>query len=197
MTGTDRVVDFATITRAATTPGKLPKGLEPGLSESIVAVCDGPTFPNGCHVCEVEIDRDTGETEIVGYWVVEDVGRMINPQIVKGQVHGGVMQGVGQALTETIVYDADNGQILTGSFMDYAMPRAEDAPSFVIRSAEVLAKNNPYGIKGAGEGGTVGALPATMNAVCDALSPLGIKTFDMPATPQRVWAAIASVDSTR
>jgi carbon-monoxide dehydrogenase large subunit len=188
--GTDRTIDFAAIGRAASTPGKLPKGIEPGFSESIVAVCDGPTFPNGCHVCEIEIDRDTGAVEIVGYWVVEDVGRALNPMIVHGQVHGGVMQGAGQALSEIVVYDSDSGQTITGSFMDYAMPRAEDAPPFVIESGDVPSRNNPYGIKGAGEGGTVGALPAVMNAVCDALAPLGIRQFDMPATPQRLWAAI-------
>ena len=162
-----------------------------GLMEGAALAPDGATFPNGCHVCEVEIDPDTGVTEIVGYWVVDDVGVVVNPLIVKGQIHGGIVQGAGQALLENVAYDPETGQMLSGSFMDYSMPRASDYPSFTIKSHEVPAKTNPLGIKGAGEAGTVGALPATMNAVVDALRPLGIRTIDMPATPQRIWKAIA------
>ena len=149
----------------------------------------GPTFPNGCHICEVEIDPDTGVTNPLGYWVVEDVGRMINPLIVKGQIHGGVVQGLGQALAEQIVFDS-SGQLQTGSFMDYAMPRASDVCNIEVVSHEVLIQTNALGIKGAGEGGTVGALPAVMNAICNALQQVGVNHLDMPATPERVWRAL-------
>ena len=119
---------------------------------------------------------------------------MLNPLMVKGQVHGGVVQGAGQALMEQVIYDRDSGQLLTGSFMDYTMPRADDFPSFEVLSHEVPSANNPFGFKGAGEAGTVGALPAVMNAVCDALKPLGIRHLDMPATAERVWRAIQSAE---
>ena len=149
----------------------------------------GPTFPSGCHICEVEIDPETGELETIGYWVCEDVGRSINPAIVKGQMHGGVVQGLGQIFGEFIEFDRE-GQLLTGSFMDYQMPRAVDMPNIHTISNNVPSPNNPLGIKGAGESGTVGAMPAGLNAVCDALKPLGIRHFDMPATPARLWKAI-------
>ncbi len=150
---------------------------------------DDATFPNGCHVCEVEIDPETGTTEVVRYTVVDDVGVAINPLLVKGQIHGGIVQGLGQVFGEQIVYDED-GQLLTASFMDYQMPRADGLPSFLVESHPVPTKVNRLGVKGAGEAGTVGALAAGINAICDALSPLGIKHFDMPATPSRVWKAI-------
>ena len=121
--------------------------------EKAIAVVPGPTFPNGCHVCEVEIDPETGQVEIVGYWVTDDVGRVINPAIVKGQLHGGIVQGIGQALLENILYDGESGQNLTGSLMDYAMPRAIDVPQLAIASNEVLSRTNPLGIKGVGEAG--------------------------------------------
>lgn len=180
---------LAEVAKVAYQPRLLPEGFEAGLSHREMTRLAGPTFPNGCHVCEVEIDPDTGHLEFVGYWVSEDVGRAINPMIVKGQVHGGVVQGLGQALGEYIHYDID-GQLATGSFMDYQMPRAADVPLMAIVSSDTRSRNNPLGIKGAGEAGTVGALPAAMNAICDALSPLGIVNFDMPATPQRLWRAI-------
>ena len=150
------------------------------------------TFPNGTHVCEVEIDPDTGVTEIVRYSAVEELGRVLNPLLVAGQTHGGVAQGIGQAMGEQIVHDRESGQMLTASFMDYQMPRADDLPDFQLATREVPTKVNPLGAKGVGEAGTVGALAAVMNAVNDALAPLGIRHFDMPATPNRVWAAIAA-----
>jgi carbon-monoxide dehydrogenase large subunit len=137
----------------------------------------------------VEIDPDTGVTEIVRYSAVEELGRVLNPMIVNGQIHGGVVQGVGQALGELIVHD-ENGQMLTASFMDYQMPRAHEYPDFRLATREVPTKVNPLGAKGVGEAGTVGAMAAAMNAINDALAPLGIRHFDMPATPGRVWAAI-------
>ncbi len=193
--GTDKTLDLIEVAKASFTPARLPKGMEPGLIEEAIVVPPGATYPNGCHVCEVEIDPETGVTRVVGYWVTDDVGRVVNPLIVKGQLHGGIVQGVGQALLETVVYDNESGQMLSGSFMDYGMPRADEFPHFEVKSHEVLAKNNPLGIKGAGEAGTIGALPATMNAICDALGPLGITHIDMPATPPRVWRTIAEASS--
>lgn len=149
-----------------------------------------PTFPNGCHVSEVEIDPETGDVELVRHAGVDDVGRIINPLLVDGQTHGAIVQGVGQALSEDCVYDAASGQLLSGSFMDYAMPRADRLPSFVVANNEVPAPNNPLGIKGAGEGGTTGAPPAIINAVVDALSEFGVSHIDMPATSQKIWDAL-------
>jgi carbon-monoxide dehydrogenase large subunit len=146
-------------------------------------------FPNGCHVAEVEIDPETGVTEVVKYSSVNDFGTIINPMLVEGQIHGGLVQGIGQALMEHTVY-GDNGQLLTGSYMDYAMPRAVDAPGFVAVNHPVPAKSNPLGTKGCGEAGCAGALVSVMNAVIDALSEYGINHIDMPATPERVWSAI-------
>jgi aerobic carbon-monoxide dehydrogenase large subunit len=148
-----------------------------------------PTFPNGCHICELEIDPATGAVTPLKYVSVEDVGRVLNPVFVEGQIHGGVAQGMGQALMEQICFD-DYGQLLTGSFMDYAMPRAEDVPAIVSANLETPTALNPLGVKGVGEAGTVGALSATMNAVCDALRPEGVRHLDMPATPMRVWQAL-------
>ena len=151
-----------------------------------------PTYPNGTHIAEVEIDPDTGATDIVGYWVVDDFGSTVNPMLLAGQVHGGIVQGLGQALTEMTVYD-EEGQLLTASFLDYAMPRAEGMPSIYFETRNVPAKTNALGIKGAGEAGSIGSSPAVMNAIIDALyRNYGIGAIDMPATPQRVWAAIAA-----
>jgi carbon-monoxide dehydrogenase large subunit len=168
-----------------------------GLSGAAIVAPDRATYPNGCHICEVEIDRETGKVTVIGYWVVDDVGRMLNPMLVKGQIHGGVAQGLGQALLEAIVYDRDGGQLLSGSFMDYAMPRATDMPDIAAAANEVLTGSNPLGVKGAGEAGTVGALPAIMNAIADALAPLGIDHLDMPATPERVWQAVRAAEQRR
>jgi carbon-monoxide dehydrogenase large subunit len=186
--GTDRGVEFKAVARAAYQP-KPPGGLEPGFSETAAFTPPAVTFPNGCHICEVEIDQATGAVSLVRYSVVDDVGRIVNPMLVKGQIHGGIAQGVGQALFESLDYDRD-GQLLTGSFMDYAMPRADDLPCFDVDSFEVPTQVNPLGAKGVGEAGTVGALAALLNAVNDALAPLGVRHLDMPVTPERVWRAM-------
>jgi carbon-monoxide dehydrogenase large subunit len=187
--GTDKGVGLAEVARAAYVPRQLPPGLEPGFTETAAFTPPAVTFPNGCQICEVEIDPETGVVRIVRHSVVDDVGRMVNPLLVKGQIHGGVVQGLGQALFEDLVYD-EGGQLLAGSFMDYAMPRADDVPFFEVDSHEVPTRVNPLGAKGVGEAGTVGALPALVNAVNDALAPLGVRHLDMPMTPERVWRAI-------
>jgi carbon-monoxide dehydrogenase large subunit len=191
--GTDRAVTLTEVARAAFQPARLPPGLEPGLYETGTFAPKQDTWPNGCHVCEVEIDVDTGAVAVVGYVVVDDVGTVVNPLTLKGQIHGGVAQGAGQALMEQVVYERESGQLLTASFMEYAMPRADTLPDVVVGSNPVPTALNPLGAKGAGEAGTVGALPAVMNAVIDALAPLGVRHLDMPATPERVWRAIQDV----
>jgi carbon-monoxide dehydrogenase large subunit len=190
--GTDRSVDLAAVARAAHDPAHIAPGEEGGLVESGEFSPTAVTFPNGTHICEVEIDPDTGMTEVVRYSAVEELGYVLNPMLVAGQTHGGVAQGVGQAMGEQIVHDPRSGQMLTASFMDYQMPRADDLPDIRMATREVPTKVNPLGAKGVGEAGTVGAMAAAMNAVNDALAPLGIRHFDMPATPNRVWAAIAA-----
>ncbi len=190
VSGTDREISLKEVAKASFLPAKLPKGMEPGLFETATFVPENDTYPNGCHVCEVEIDPDTGTVEIKGYRVVDDVGVMINPTIVKGQIHGGIAQGVGQILMEQIAYDRESGQLLSGSFMDYAMPRADNFCDIEIASNIVPTKLNPLGVKGAGEAGTVGAMPALMNAIMNALADAGVRHLDMPATPDRVWRAI-------
>jgi carbon-monoxide dehydrogenase large subunit len=188
--GTDREITLKDVAKASFLPAKLPKGMEPGLYETATFVPEQDTYPNGSHVCELEIDPDTGIVEMLGYWVVDDVGVMINPTIVKGQIHGGVAQGLGQVLMEQIAYDPESGQLLSGSFMDYAMPRADNFSNIEIVSNAVPTKLNPLGVKGAGEAGTVGALPAVMNAIHNALADVGVTHLDMPASPDRVWRAI-------
>jgi aerobic carbon-monoxide dehydrogenase large subunit len=188
--GTDRSVSLLEVARAAHDPEHIPPGEEGGLVESGEFTPTAVTFPNGTHICEVEIDAETGVTEIVRYSAVEELGRVLNPMIVAGQIHGGVVQGVGQALGEVITHDPHSGQMLSASFMDYQMPRADEYPEFRLMTREVPTAVNPLGAKGVGEAGTVGALGAAMNAINDALAPLGIRHFDMPATPGRVWAAI-------
>jgi len=193
--GTDRRLSFAEIARAANVPHNFPlETLEPGLQE--IAVYDPPAFAfsNGAHLCEVEIDADTGETQIVGYWAVDDVGTVINPMIVEGQIHGGIAQGLGQALRENCVYD-HSGQLLSGSFMDYALPRASDLP--VIKSEldeGQPCKHNPLGAKGCGEAGAIAAPAAILSAVLDALVPLGVTEIEMPLTTETVWRAIRGAD---
>jgi aerobic carbon-monoxide dehydrogenase large subunit len=188
--GTDRRIGIADVAKASFQAGRLPPGLEGGLYETGTFAPDDNTYPNGCHICEVEIDPDTGALDIVRYVVIDDVGTVVNPIGLKGQIHGGIAQGLGQALMEQVVYDRGSGQNLTGSFMDYPMPRADTMPYMEITSNPVPTKRNPLGAKGAGEAGTVGALPAIVNAVVDALSPLGVKSLEMPATSARVWQAI-------
>jgi len=162
-------------------------GFEDGLDSGGEYVGQASTFPNGCHICEVEVDADTGKVDVVSYHVLDDFGRVINPMLVAGQVHGGVAQGLGQALLENCVYDAETGQLLTASFSDYAMPRADDLPDIVFAYEEFPCKTHPMGAKGCGEAGTVGALPVVMSAVADAI---GVVHLDMPATPERVWRAM-------
>ncbi len=190
VTGTDRSVTLKQVAMAAFQPARLPKGLEPGLIESAIYAPERATYPNGCHVCEVEVDPETGNVDLVGYLVVDDVGTVINPLTLAGQIHGGVAQGVGQILMEQVVYEKGSGQLLTASFMDYAMPRADTMCNVAIRSNPVPTATNLLGAKGAGEAGCVGALPAVMIAILNALAPLGVRELDMPATSERVWQAI-------
>jgi carbon-monoxide dehydrogenase large subunit len=190
--GTDRSVSIMDVAKAARDKANVPEGMEPGLDEIGDFTYPVPTFPNGAHICEVEIDEDTGQVAITRYTVVDDFGRVINPLLVAGQVHGGIAQGVGQALFEHAVYDSESGQLLAGSFMDYCMPRADNLPFIDFGYNEILCQTNPLGAKGAGEAGTLGALPAVINAIIDALAPLGVSHIDMPATPERVWRTIQS-----
>jgi aerobic carbon-monoxide dehydrogenase large subunit len=195
--GTDRGVTLKEVARAAFQPAQLPPGLEPGLYETGTFSPRQDTWPNGTHVCEVEIDPDTGAVTLERYGLVDDVGTVINPLTLKGQIHGGVAQGVGQALMEQVLYDPESGQLLTGTFMDYAMPRADTFCDIQIGSNPVPTALNPMGAKGAGEAGTVGALPVVINAVLDALAPLGVRDLDMPATSARVWEAIQAARAGR
>jgi len=195
--GTDRAVILKEVARAAFQLDKLPSGMEPGFYETGTFSPPADTYPNGCHVCEVEIDAETGEVALVRYAVVDDVGTVINPLTLKGQIHGGIAQGVGQALMEQVVYDPESGQLLTSSFMEYGMPRADTFCDIAVASNTVPTKLNPLGAKGAGEAGTVGALPVVINAVMDALATVGVRDFDMPATSDRVWQAIQAVRVTR
>jgi carbon-monoxide dehydrogenase large subunit len=186
--GTDLRVELFDLAKTARDPAKLPAGMDPGLDATHQQVPAAQTFPNGCHIVEVEIDPETGVVGIERYTVVDDFGRIINPLLLEGQVHGGIVQGIGQALLEHAVYDADSGQLLSGSFMDYAMPHADNVPSFAFSTHNVPTKANPLGVKGAGEAGAVGAPPAVINAVVDALyRRAGVRHIDMPATPRRVW----------
>ena len=188
--GTDRDVSLTQVARASFQPARLPSGMEPGFYENATFAPERATFPNGCHVCEVEVDPETGEVRLVGYVVVDDVGTVINPLTLKGQVHGGLAQGIGQVLMEQVAYDRHSGQLLSASFMDYAMPRADVMCDIDIHENPVPTKTNPLGAKGAGEAGCVGSLPAVMVAIMNALEPLGVKELDMPATSERVWQAI-------
>ena len=186
--GTDLKMALPDVARASYLPARMPRGADFGLDAKATVTPRDATFPNGCHICEVEIDPETGVTKLVAYTVVDDVGNVMNPLLLKGQLHGGIAQGVGQALMERIAY-AD-GQLVTGSFMDYGMPRATHLPFFDVVSHAVPTETNPLGAKGAGEAGTVGALPAVMNAVADALYRQGVSRIDMPATPGNVWSAL-------
>ncbi|HEV2302320.1 MAG TPA: xanthine dehydrogenase family protein molybdopterin-binding subunit [Stellaceae bacterium] len=188
--GTDRRLRIEEVARAAFDPTKLPEGLEPGYAESGHFTPPAPTFPNGCHLCEVEIDPETGQIAIERYLVVDDFGTVVNPLLLQGQVQGGVAQGIGQAMLEACVYDGESGQLLSGSLTDYALPRADDLPAIFFSYNVVPCRTNPLGVKGAGEAGAIGAPPALVNAVLDALGPLGVGAIDMPLTPERVWRAI-------
>jgi aerobic carbon-monoxide dehydrogenase large subunit len=194
--GTDRSIGIMELAERLRSDVTLPEDVPKSLDVSHVSPGVPSSFPNGCHVAEVEIDPDTGVVEVVRYSSVNDFGTVINPLLVEGQVHGGIVQGLGQALLEQAVYDAE-GQLLTGSFMDYAMPRAHHAPSFQVEHHPVPATTNPLGVKGCGEAGCAGGLASVMNAVVDALSVCGIRHIDMPATPERVWQAIRGAETSQ
>lgn len=187
--GTDKTIPLVQVARASFRPMGNPIELGIGLEGTGAFAANSPSFPNGCHICEVEIDPETGIVKLDRYAVVDDIGLVLNPLLAEGQIHGGIAQGIGQALCEDIIHD-DNGQLLTGSYMDYNMPKADNVPFFDGEFHEVLCKTNPIGVKGCGEGGTVGATPTVINAILDALAPLGVTDIAMPATPNRVWKAI-------
>ena len=190
VSGTDKSMEFGEVALSAYVPHNYPLDvLEPGLEESAFYDPTNFTYPAGCHICEVEIDPNTGLVEVVNFSASDDPGIVINPIIVDGQIHGGLAQGIGQALMEGCVYD-DNGQLITGSYMDYTMPRADDLPSYVVSTKASKCTHNPLGVKGVGEVGSIGSTPAVINAIVDALSELGVKDVPMPATPQAVWRAI-------
>jgi carbon-monoxide dehydrogenase large subunit len=184
--GTDKSIGFADISLTAYVPHDYPENLEPGMDFSSFYDPANFTYPFGAHIAVVEVDKDTGKVTLQRFIAVDDVGNVINPMIVDGQIHGGVAQGVGQALFEETLYD-ENGQLTNGSYMDYTMPRADDLPSFEVDRQVTPCPHNPLGVKGAGEAGTIGSTPAVVNAVMDALHPFGIKNLAMPLTPERVW----------
>ncbi|HYE71225.1 MAG TPA: molybdopterin cofactor-binding domain-containing protein, partial [Aquabacterium sp.] len=186
--GTDKAVPFGSVALTAYVPHNFPHDkLEPGLNENAFYDPSNFTYPAGTYICEVEVDPATGKTTIERFTAVDDFGNVVNPMIVEGQVHGGLAQGIGQALLEHGVYDVESGQLLTGSYMDYAMPRADDLPSFHVETAKgTPCTHNPLGVKGCGEAGAIGSPPAVINAICDAL---GVKDVPMPASPYAVWKA--------
>ncbi|PPR24262.1 MAG: Carbon monoxide dehydrogenase large chain [Alphaproteobacteria bacterium MarineAlpha10_Bin2] len=187
--GTDRSMDIMALAVAARDTANLPDGMEPGLDERAQSEITDPTLPNGCHICEVEIDPSTGALELDTYTAVNDFGRVVNPQLLEGQIHGGLAQGLGQAVFENCVYDSDSGQLISGSFMDYCLPRADDMPEFFLATNEVLTEQNVFGVKGCGEAGCIPSVPAVVSAVLDALAVRGVETIDMPLTPERIWRA--------
>ena len=192
--GTDRGMDIVTL--AVQQRARAAKGEDvTTLDAAEIAEIKAHTFPNGCHIAEVEVDPETGVVRVVRYSVTDDVGKAVNPLIVRGQVHGGVAQGFGQAVLENTAYDSDSGQLLSGSFMDYALPRADDLPDIEVDLIEVPCASNPLGVKGAGEAGAVGSPPAVINALVDALAPMGVTHIDMPATPEKVWKALATAQA--
>ena len=186
VTGTDKSIALPMVALAAYTAHNLPDGMEPGLKETAFYDPTNFTFPAGAYICEVEVDASTGKTSFVNFVAADDFGRLINPMVVEGQVHGGLAQGIGQALLEHAVYNAD-GQPVTASFMDYTMPRADDLPSFKVSHTTTLCPSNPLGVKGCGEAGAIGASAAVINAITDAI---GTNKLEMPASPDRVWHAI-------
>jgi aerobic carbon-monoxide dehydrogenase large subunit len=190
--GTDRSIGLFDLARRTREARDLPGDLPQALDDTGLSTGNQNTFPNGCHICEVEIDPETGATTVCRYTVADDFGRIVNPLIVAGQIHGGIVQGLGQILFEGAVYDRDSGQLLTGSLTDYAVARADDMSNVAITFNEVPCTTNALGMKGCGEAGSVGSMAAAMNAVLDALAPLGVRHLEMPATPSRVWAAIAA-----
>jgi len=191
--GTDRTMSLFDVAKAAKEPRHVPAGEKPGLDDDFTRMPDADTFPNGCHICELEVDPDTGTLEILNYSVMDDFGMALNPLLLQGQVHGGVGQGVGQALTEKTIYDQESGQLLSGSFMDYALPRADIVPAVAFDMHNSPCTTNPLGVKGAGEAGAIGAPPAVINAIVNAIHPhTGVKHVDMPVTAASLWAVIAA-----
>src|SRR6516164_9846433 len=188
--GTDRSMPIGQVAQMSFIPVGLPSELGVGLQGAGAFSSDVPSFPNGCHICEVEIDPETGEAALDRYTVVDDIGTVINPLLARGQIQGGVAQGAGQALSEDVVYDRDSGQLLTGSLLDYGVPRADTVPAITVDFSPVPSATNPLGAKGVGEGGTVASTPTVMNAILDALAPLGVTDVPMPATPERIWRAM-------
>ncbi len=197
VTGTDRGVPLTEVARAAFRPRGVPEHLAIGLEASAMYSSKGQNHPNGCHACEVEIDPDTGQVRITRYTAVDDLGRVINPMICEGQIHGGVAQGIGQALMEQISYDPHSGQLLSGTFTDYCMPRADDIPHLQVGFDEIPSTSNPLGLKGVGEAGTIPAPPAIIEAILDALRPLGVEDIALPATAERLWRAMATAPRAR
>jgi carbon-monoxide dehydrogenase large subunit len=189
--GTDRSVPINAVAKHAFEWGHLPNDIELGFTENAnYGPPNAATFPSGAHICEVEIDEETGKVALTRYAAVDDVGRVLNPLVCEGQIQGGIVQGIGQALMEDIVYDPASGQLLSGSFQDYCMPRADDFCDFDLGSNCSPTPRNPLGVKGVGEAGTIGALPAVMNAVTDALHRIGAPYIEIPATSEKVWRAI-------
>jgi carbon-monoxide dehydrogenase large subunit len=193
VSGTDREIPILELARRARATRDLPDDLAGGLDSLATFTTQHMSFPNGCHVCEVEIDPETGSTQIVRYAAVDDVGNILHETIVEGQIHGGVAQGLGQVLGEQVIYSED-GQLVTASFMDYVLPRADDLPSLALDHHSAPCTTNPLGVKGAGESGVAGSLPAGVNAVLDALASRGVTHLDLPMTPQRIWAALHGKD---
>jgi carbon-monoxide dehydrogenase large subunit len=197
VTGTDRAVTLEAVAKAAWSPAFVPEDESLGLEASAHPVQRVPNYPNGCHVAEVEIDPETGRVELVAYTAVNDFGVVVNPLTLAGQVMGGIAQGAGQVLLEELVHDPDTGQVLTASLMDYALPRADDLPPLRTATIEIPCTTNPLGVKGCGEAGCAGSLPAVLNAIEDALASAGAGPIDMPATPERVWRALREAPNTR
>lgn len=188
--GTDKVMPIGQVAQMSFIPVMMPAELGVGLQGAGAFSADVPSFPNGCHICEVEVDPDTGAVTIERYSVVDDIGTVVNPLLAQGQIHGGVVQGAGQALVEGVTYDPESGQLLSGSMMDYGVPRADMMPEILVDFSPVESLSNPLGIKGVGEGGTVASTPTVINAIVDALAPLGVTDIGLPATPEKVWQAI-------
>jgi len=188
--GGERGIDLLDVAVAARDPANLPDGVHPGLDADAFNPCEVFTFPSGCHAAEVEIDPETGRISLEAYAAIDDYGRLINPMLTRGQVQGGLAQGIGQAMLEDTVYDPASGQLLSGSFSDYALPRADDLPPLDITLEALPTAVNPLGVKGSGQAGCISAPQTVIHAILDALAPLGIDHIDMPATPERIWRAI-------
>jgi carbon-monoxide dehydrogenase large subunit len=188
--GTDRTLDLLDVARIARETGFRGDDGEPGLDTPQEFTREAMTYPSGCHIAEVEIDPETGVVSVDRYSAADDYGTIVNPMVAEGQVHGAIAQGIGQALLEHAVYEAGTGQLLSGSFMDYAMPRADDLPAFDVQFNGTRCTTNPLGVKGCGEAGAVAGFPAIANAISDALAPLDVNDFDGPATPERIWRLI-------